>query len=42
MAKKTKRMATLLAKVDKNKVYSIDEAIKLVKETSGVKFDASI
>ncbi|EKD42926.1 MAG: 50S ribosomal protein L1 [uncultured bacterium] len=42
MAKLTKRMAGLSAKVDKNKVYSLDEAIKLVKETSGVKFDASV
>lgn len=42
MAKLTKRMAAQTAKIDKNKVYSIDEAIKLVKETSGVKFDASI
>jgi len=42
MAKITKRMAANAAKVDKNKVYSLDEAIKLVKETSGVKFDASV
>lgn len=42
MTKLTKRMATSVAKVDKNKVYSLDEAIKLVKETSGVKFDASV
>lgn len=42
MAKVNKRMANLKAKVDKNKVYSLDEAIKLVKETSGVKFDASV
>lgn len=35
-------MSDLQAKVDKNKVYNIDEAIKLVKETSGVKFDASV
>ncbi len=35
-------MQTNAAKVDKNKVYPIDEAIKLVKETSGVKFDASV
>ncbi|MSU75725.1 MAG: 50S ribosomal protein L1, partial [Candidatus Magasanikbacteria bacterium] len=26
----------------KNKVYNLDEAIKLAKETSGVKFDASV
>ena len=38
----SKRMSDLRAKVDKNKVYSLDEAIKLVKETSGVKFDASV
>ena len=42
MAKLTKRMAVNAAKVDKNKVYSIDEAIKLVRETSGVKFNASV
>ena len=35
-------MAASAAKVDKNKVYSLDEAIKLIKETSGVKFDASV
>lgn len=42
MVKLTKRMAAIAAKVDKNKVYSLDEAITLVKETSGVKFDASV
>jgi large subunit ribosomal protein L1 len=42
MAKLNKRMAAANAKIDKNKVYGLDEAIKLVKETSGVKFDASI
>ncbi len=35
-------MKEIAAKVDKNKVYSWDDAIKLVKETSGVKFDASV
>lgn len=35
-------MSTLKAKIDKNKVYSLEEAIKLVKETSDVKFDASV
>jgi large subunit ribosomal protein L1 len=35
-------MKSLLAKVDKNKVYTLEEAIKLVKETSGVKFDAAV
>lgn len=38
----SKRMTALAAKVDKNKVYSADEAIALAKETSGVKFDASV
>lgn len=40
--KTSKRLKASLAKVEKNKVYSIEEAIKLVKETSGVKFDASV
>ena len=35
-------MKALRAKVDQNKVYSLDEAIKLAKETSVVKFDASL
>lgn len=38
----SKRMDALRAKIDQSKVYSIDEAVKLVKETSGVKFDASV
>jgi len=38
----SKRMDTLRAKVDKSKVYPIDEAVALVKETSGVKFDAAV
>lgn len=40
--KTSKRLKASLAKVEKNKVYSIAEAIQLVKETSGVKFDASV
>lgn len=35
-------MVALKAKVDKKKVYTIDEAIKAVKETSNVKFDAAV
>lgn len=35
-------MAANAAKVEKNKVYSLDEAVKLIKETSGVKFDAAV
>lgn len=35
-------MTDATAKVDKNKTYSLDEAIQLVKDTSAVKFDASV
>lgn len=35
-------MDDLLTKVDKTKVYSVDEAIATVKATSTVKFDASV
>ncbi len=35
-------MDALRAKVDKNKVYSLEEAVKLLTETSGVKFDATV
>lgn len=38
----SKRMDALKTKIDKNKIYPLDEAIKLVKETSKVKFDSSI
>lgn len=38
----SKRMKENKAKVEKTKAYSIDEALKLVKETSTVKFDASV
>lgn len=38
----SKRMTALAAKVDKNKVYTIDEAIALVKETGSLKFDATV
>lgn len=38
----SKRMTELSAKVDKNKVYPLIEAISLLKETSKVKFDASV
>lgn len=42
MVKTNKRLAASRAKIDKKKVYSIEEAVKLLKETSGVKFDASV
>ncbi len=35
-------MQEISSKVDKNKVYSLGEASSLVKETSSVKFDASV
>lgn len=38
----SKRMDALRAKIDKKKVYSVDEAVGLLKELSGVKFDASV
>ncbi len=38
----SKRMDALRAKIDKNVVYPIDEAIALIKDTSNVKFDASV
>ncbi len=37
MAKLTKRQKEVLAKVEKNKLYSIDEASSLVKETNTYK-----
>jgi large subunit ribosomal protein L1 len=38
----SKRYKALVAKVDRNKLYSIDEALVLVKETAKAKFDESI
>lgn len=38
----SKRMQSLNALVDKNKTYSVDEALELAKKTSTVKFDATI
>ncbi len=38
----SKRMTALAALVNKTKTYSVDEAIVLVKQTSTVKFDASV
>ena len=42
MSKKTKKYKEALSKIDKNKVYSINEASTLVKEISNVKFDPSV
>jgi len=42
MAKISKRVAAIAAKVDRNKFYPIDEALNLVKECATAKFDESI
>ena len=42
MARLTKKQKEAHAKIDSNKLYSIDEASALVKEITNVKFDASI
>jgi len=38
----SKRLKAAAEKIDRTKVYSIDEALVLVRETSQVKFDASV
>ena len=40
--KKGKKYTAVLAKVDAQKLYTIEEASQLVKETSTVKFDATV
>ena len=40
--KKGKKYLEVLAKVDRTKQYTLDEAVKLVKETSISKFDGSV
>lgn len=40
--KKGKKYNAALAKIDPNKLYTVEEAVKLVKETSTVKFDATV
>lgn len=42
MANVSKRVAALRAKVDRNKVYPVAEALALVKETATAKFDESV
>ena len=42
MGRITKNKKTFLAKLEKGKIYSIDEASKLVKEITFTKFDASV
>jgi large subunit ribosomal protein L1 len=42
MAKISKNKKEALAKYDKDVIYSLDEAVKIVKDTSYTKFDASV
>ena len=42
MAKLTKKMAIAAKKVDSNKLYDLNEAMKLVKEVNLTKFDSSV
>ncbi|MFC4299078.1 MAG: 50S ribosomal protein L1 [Castellaniella sp.] len=42
MAKLSKRVAAIAAKIDRTKLYPVAEAITLVKETATAKFDESI
>ncbi|PWL37413.1 50S ribosomal protein L1 [Flagellimonas aquimarina] len=42
MARLTKKQKEAHSKIDKNKLYSLDEASALVKEITNVKFDASV
>ncbi|RNL85407.1 50S ribosomal protein L1 [Sinomicrobium pectinilyticum] len=42
MAKLTKKQKEALSKIDRNKLYSVNEASTLVKEITNVKFDASV
>lgn len=40
--KRSKRYVANLEKLDKNKAYSVEEAVKLVKKTSNSKFDGTV
>ena len=42
MKKRSQKYVEALAKVEKGKAYTVDEAVKLVKETSTTKFDGSV
>ena len=42
MAKLTKRMKAIREKIDRAKMYSVDEALGLIKEISAVKFNESV
>ena len=40
--KKSKRYASVVEKFDKKKTYTVEEAVKLVKEASSAKFDETV
>ena len=42
MKKNSKKYEAALKKIDASKVYSLEEAVRLVKETSTTKFDSSV
>jgi len=42
MAKISKRLKAIRAKVDRTKLYPVDEALTLIKETCNAKFDESV
>jgi large subunit ribosomal protein L1 len=42
LPKRSKRVTAVRGKVDRNKAYPVDEALKLVKETAVAKFDESV
>jgi len=42
MTKLTKNRKAVIEKIDKEKAYSLDEAVKLVKEITTTKFDSSV
>lgn len=42
MAKLTKKQKDAYAKIDKNKLYSLEEASALIKEITNTKFDSSV
>ncbi len=42
MKKKSKKYTEALEKIEKGKLYSLEEAVKLVKETSTSKFDGTV
>ena len=42
MGKKSKKYTEALSKIEKGKLYSLEDAVKLVKETSVSKFDGTV